>query len=44
VIMYKDMLHMIIENRFLAVGSLSRDLHHKYLYLALPIFADTKEQ
>ncbi len=27
VIMYKDMLHMIIENRFLAVGGLSRDLH-----------------
>jgi hypothetical protein len=42
--MYKDMLHMIIENRFLAVGALSEDLNHKYLFLALPIFADTKEQ
>ena len=45
VIMYKDMLHMIIENRFLAVGGLSEELNHKYLCLALPIYGlDQKEE
>jgi hypothetical protein len=44
VIMYKDMLHMIIENRFLAVGHLSEGLSHKYLLMALPIdSANSKE-
>ena len=33
VIMYKDMLHMIIENRFLAVGPLTQELNHKYLLM-----------
>lgn len=37
IIMYKDMLHMIIENRFLAVGRLPNELNHKYLFMALPL-------
>lgn len=37
VIMYQDMLHMIIENRFLAVGPLTEDLRYNYLYMALPV-------
>jgi hypothetical protein len=36
VIMYKDMLHMIIENRFLAVGRLPEELNHKHLYMVIP--------
>jgi hypothetical protein len=42
--MYKDMLHMIIENRFLSVGALSDELYHKYLCLVLPIGGDEKEE
>ena len=36
VIMYKEMLHMIIENRFLAVGRLPEELNHKHLYMVIP--------
>jgi hypothetical protein len=34
--MYKDMLHMIIENRFLAVGRLPEELNQKQLYMVIP--------
>ena len=44
VIMYKDMLHMIIENRFLAVGKLTQDLNHRYLFMALPLAASNDEE
>ena len=45
VIMYQDMLHMIIENKFLAVGALTPELNHKYLFMALPIqSSDDKEE
>lgn len=44
VIMYKDMLHMIIENRFLAVGPLTQALNHKYLLMALPISTSNEEE
>eukprot|EP00347_Sterkiella_histriomuscorum_P012361 403368887 len=37
VIMYKDMLHMIIENRFLAIGALEKQLQKKYLFIGVPI-------
>lgn len=37
VIMYKDMLDMIIENRFLAVGPLTQELNHKHLFMVLPV-------
>lgn len=44
VIMYKDMLHMIIENRFLAVGPLTPELRHKHLFLALPIASSNDDK
>jgi len=44
VIMYKDMLHMIIENRFLAVGRLTEELNHKYLFMALPLAVSNDEE
>ena len=37
VIMYKDMLDMIIENRFLAIGRLPDVLRSKYLLMAVPV-------
>lgn len=37
IIMYKDMLHMIIENRFLAFGPLPPYLRNKHLLMAIPI-------
>ena len=44
VIMYKDMLDMIIENRFLAVGPLTEELNHKYLFMALPISSSAEDK
>ena len=36
VIMYKDMLHMIIENRFLALGGLPKYLRQRHLLMIVP--------
>ena len=43
IIMYKDMLHMIIENRFLAVGKMPPYLRSKYLIMAIPITESTEQ-
>lgn len=40
-IMYKDLLHMIIENRYLALGPLTKGLNHKHLFMALPMNAQS---
>ena len=37
VIMYKDMLHMIIENRFLAVGKMKQELTKKIFIMGVTV-------